>query len=382
MKFTGYKHVQLSSLRFDIPDVKKRSKAAHVAELAASIRESGDDLIHAPTVRAESRELVCGRDRIAALIMLKAKKLWVHLVDCTDAEARMLERAENAYRRPIENRDQLIAEMVALASAQIVAESAVAAREGGTVSPPSKHAVTATARKQVARAAGIKPASVKKAQQRAARKASGGGPSAAAETPSTARREPMASSPGGYDMATSGAAAGGASGEDVQPPTLDLLGCDDASGEAVAKFARGDQEAIDRADQLLRQAQGELRKLTTCTAFQQLHQQVHRVASMVRAARPEFICPWCKGLPKTTVAACEPCAGLGYVSHEIAGRSPPELRNADAPIVMIDGKAFPYADVRDGKGKPGKNGKPVKASKTLSVVTTDGNEADLEAAAD
>lgn len=183
-------------------------------------------------------------------------------------------------------------------------------------------------------------------------------------------------------MAGPGGAAGAAQGEDVQPPTLDLLGCDDASAEMVAKFARKDQDAIDKADQLLRLAQAALRTMTPCTAHQELHAQVHRVASLVRSARPEFICPWCKGLPKPTqqqagAQPCGPCGGLGYVSHEVAGRAPAELRNPEAPKVAIDGKFYPYADIRDGKLP--KNGAPAKKPKTITVTKADGTEADLEA---
>jgi ParB-like chromosome segregation protein Spo0J len=331
MKFTGYKHVSLSSLRFDIPEIKRRTKEAHVTELAATIREFGDEPIHALTVRAESRLVICGRDRLAALMLLKAKKTWVHLADCTDAEAADLEAIENVHRRA-DNRAEVLARAVA-------AKEAALASQWGTDVPPTQR-VKAAARKAVARAAGVSPAAVKKAEQRANRDLKGSG---AAETPSSARRESEASSPVSSHGDPSGTAE--ALGEDVQPLTLDLLGIDDSSVRAVMKFARKDQDAIDEADKHLRLAQTALARMTVCTPFQELRADVHRVASRVRSLRPAFLCPWCKGLPRNEVQ-CQPCLGLGYVPHDVAGRAPREARENDEPIVLIDGKAIPYVDFR------------------------------------
>lgn len=356
MKWLGYKQAALKSLIVDAADIRKRMKSAHIADLAQNIRDSGDDLIHAPTVRAGTKELLCGRDRLAALLMLKVKKAWVHLVDCDDREAKELEVWENVYRRPISNRAELLASLVAQKEQEIKAKRGA---EGGTVSPAPQQSVKAEARRQVARAAGVSPASVKKAEQRAAAKESAAG----AGTPLL--REPAASA---AEPALS-----------PEPGTLDLLGCDDNSARAVAKFARKDQDAIDEADKYLRLAQTALTHMTPGTVQQQLHADVHRVASRVRSHRPDAICPWCKGLPKSEAGACQPCGGAGYVSEEVAGRAPGELVNADAPMVAIDGKFYPYPDVRDGKTKPAKNGTAKKAEKRISAVDGEGNEIPLDA---
>lgn len=344
MTSKGYKQVAFKSIMMDVADIRARSKRAHITELAANIRETLGEPIHSPTVRVPGNVLLCGRDRMAALLLLKAKKFWVRQVECSDSEARELELAENAYRRPVENRAEMIAEMVQLRTAAIKSESVVTEEQGRTVSLPAENAVKAKARKEVARAAGVSVAAVKKAEQRAK--------AAKEEAPA----EPAA----------------------PEPATLDLLFVDDDGARAIMHLARGDQEAIDKADKLLQRAQAALNGLTANALQQQLYADVHRVASRVRSHRPEFICPWCKGLPDL-LEDCQPCLSLGYVSHEIAGRAPPELRTADPPLVMIHGKAWPYADVRDGKAPP-KNGHAKRGG--LTVETTDGEVHDLTVEAD
>lgn len=344
MKWLSYKQVRIASLNVDAADIRKRTKAAHVAELAQNIRESGDQPIHAPTVRASDKRLLCGRDRVAALMMLKAKKAWIHLVDCDDAEAAQLEAWENVYRRPVENRAQILAALVASKEQQI------AAATGDTV-PGSTGRVKAEARRQVARAAGITTGAVKKAEQRA---------KAAAALPSPA--EVM----GEFEGVPQSAVL-----------ALDLLGCDDNSARAVAKYARKDQEAIDEADKYLQLAQRAISGMAAGAVQQQLHADVHRVASRVRSHRPEFLCPWCKGLPKATLPGCVPCAGMGYVPAEVCERAPKELREGPA-MVAIDGVFYPYEDVRAGK-LPATNGTAKKPGKRVTAQDEHGNEIPLDA---
>lgn len=373
MNWLGYRQVRIASIHVEAADIKKRTKAAHVAELAGDIRARGEEPIHAPTIRAKDRKLLCGRDRVAALLCLKVKKIWCHVVECDDKEAKELELAENIYRRA-DNRSELIAQLVSLKEQQIAAQRAAA--EPGTVSQAPYAQPRAIARKAVAKAAGISPAAVRKAEQRAAKNDSGAGPGrAGTETPSEARRESAASS-SPEDMTGSGGAAGATQEEDVQPLTLDLLGLgvDDDGARAVMDLAVGEQAAIDDADKHLRLAQSALSRFSLAVVQQELKEQVRRVASMVRAARPEAICPWCKGLPQ--IAKCEPCHTLGWVTAEKRERAPKELREGP-PMVAIDGVFYPYADVRDGK-LPAKNGKAAKPEKRIKTVLGDGAGNEIE----
>ena len=147
MKWLGYKQVSLKSIRVDMPDIKRRMKAEHVEELARDIRARGDEPIQAPTIRAKTSALVCGRDRYSATLLNGSKKLWVHVVECTDREAEELELAENIYRRA-DNRAELLARLVQLQKQKIRAEEKEAtgntvAGAGGASRPP-KHEKTVT----------------------------------------------------------------------------------------------------------------------------------------------------------------------------------------------------------------------------------------------
>lgn len=351
MKWLGYKRLAFKSVRMDVPDIRRRSKERHVTDLAADIREHGDEPIHAPTIRMPRKELLCGRDRMAALLITKAKRLWVRLAECSDLEAADLEASENIHRRQ-DSRSDVIAKAVS------VKERLLSEREGVTVSQAPQHSAKAAARRAVARAAGVSTGAVRQAEHRAKKRA-----------------ESSATVPGETALSSAPAA------EAEEPaPTLNLLGCDDSSTRTVMKFARPIQEAIDEADRHLRLAQTAIARMPAGALQQDLKEQVRRLASLVRSHRPESICPWCKGLPKATIGSCGGCGGDGFVSAEKVGRAPSECFFRDPPLVVINGKSQPYADVRDGKVKPGVNGAPVigKPIKKISVTLADGTDADLD----
>lgn len=359
MKWLGYKLTKVSAIRFDIPEIKRRTKMAHVAELAADIREAGDEPIHAPTVRAGTNQLICGRDRLAAILILKSKRLWIRIAECDDREARALERRENIYRRPPTDRQREIAELSELKFRELTADQA------GTLSPLSDQTIKAKARKEVAKAAGISPASVKKAEQRAA----------AAKVPPSDGAGAAGNDPAGHDH---GSGESRSPAPPVAEPSINLLGVDEPHARYAAEQAAADQAAIDKAASLLQQAQAVLAKATACTPHQEIKAEINRVAGRVRARRPAAICPWCKACPPEVLGApCAPCGGLGYVPMEIANRAPTELIDHDAPLVAIDGKFYPWADVRDGKAPP-KNGHAKKAKKSISVQDEQGNEIPLD----
>jgi hypothetical protein len=59
MKWSGYRQVQYKAVTMDVADVRARSKAAHVAALAANNREHGDEPRQAPTVEHDSVCATC-----------------------------------------------------------------------------------------------------------------------------------------------------------------------------------------------------------------------------------------------------------------------------------------------------------------------------------
>jgi len=353
MNWKGYKKVAFTSVKTDQADIRARSKQPHVSDLAANIREHGDEPIHAPTVRVPGNVLLCGRDRMAALLVLKTKRVWVRLAECTDEEAADLEASENIYRRH-DDHDSVIARAVRAKEALIRASSTSGDKcpASGTASkkaPKSTQAVKAEARRQVARDAGVTAGAIKQSEQRAAVKESAAG----AHGP--ALREPAAPAV-----------------VPALPPTLNLLGCDDASTRAVCAFAKPYQDAIDEADKHLRLALGALKKIEMSRLGQELRMQVERVGGLVRSKRPEFICPWCKGLPKATFGVCGACNGEGYVSAEVAARADGKLLEASPPVVAFHGRPVPYLDARDGRLP--KNGAPPAPGRSIQVVDEQGRD--------
>lgn len=83
-------------------DIRQRTQAPHVQRLAQSIDQLGP--INCPTVRKDGSRyvLIAGRDRVAAHILLQRPEVRCVVVRCTDQEAVMVELAENAHRRNVD----------------------------------------------------------------------------------------------------------------------------------------------------------------------------------------------------------------------------------------------------------------------------------------
>lgn len=334
MKWLGYR--QFAVARLKLPgDIRARMEKPHVIELAADIRELGGDPMNAPVFR-DNGDLVAGRDRMAATLLNKAKKVWAHVAQCTDQEAADLEVSENLYRRP-HNRDELIAKRV-----RKVAETIETTRRAGGTNVPASQTVKAEARKKVARETGITPAAVRKAEQRAAdfQKKTGAG-TEAGEAPTPA---PVATCP----VETYGVEVAPHFSEHV----TDVI------------------EIIDEADHLLRRVQAMVTKLASqrfpVSLYQRLKEDCHRAAHVVRMARPFAVCPWCKD---TRVADereedCSACEGRGFIVQEQADNVPKELRKSG--VVARDGRFVPATSKSQ--------------SKRLRVQTVgeDGSERDYE----
>ncbi len=78
-------------------DIKKRMKSPSVKELSVSIANLGGRPAQLPTLRGN--DVVFGRDRIAACLLLGQTEIMIQPVRCTDVEALLLEITENLHRR-------------------------------------------------------------------------------------------------------------------------------------------------------------------------------------------------------------------------------------------------------------------------------------------
>src|SRR5262245_18470766 len=135
MNWLGYRQVNVTAITMNQADLRRRVKLPHVVELAASVQAKGGEPIHAPTIRLSKkpdggtrRVLLCGRDRMAAELINKRKRIWVHVAECDDLEAEELEILENLHKRP-EDKPALVAALAKVREAYHRAQDPDAAEQ-------------------------------------------------------------------------------------------------------------------------------------------------------------------------------------------------------------------------------------------------------------
>lgn len=164
MRWLDYQRLPVKSLVLP-GDIRQRMKEPHVIELAASMRGGGGDPIHAPTINGDTNVLIAGRDRMAALLLNKATKVWCHVaVEVTEDDARNLEVDENLHRRH-DDRDALIARKVAKTVESLERDAQLPVAKTGRGAPRT---IKGQAREKVARELGTTPEAIRSAERRAA----------------------------------------------------------------------------------------------------------------------------------------------------------------------------------------------------------------------
>jgi hypothetical protein len=350
MKWLGYKQVPVKSVIVPAAEIKARTKHRHVAELAASATELGDEYANAPTVRVvgDKRLLTAGRDRWAAAILRKAPQIWVHLFEGTDLEASDVEDDENIHRRR-DDRDELIARKVARREAAIDPDDD---ELPVTVSgKPGRHKTAkGLARDQVARELGTTAEAVRAAENRA----------------TTKKRAPTADE---------------IKGKPLEPP-VELWGIPipEAMPNYEFQYVTNAQSALDAADKALRAAQAALTKLAECGIIGQrlaalVRDDVHGAGASVRRLRPAALCPYCKGIAERR-AKCTGCQGIGYVGSEALEGIAPELKQRGADAMVFDGgRLIPIAKARDTKPRSiAPQPKPSASAKKMRIEDEQGND--------
>lgn len=302
MKELGNKLVRVGSLYMD-GDVKARMKEERVAELANNIEENG--LLHPPTVRRDDRKLVAGRDRVAAFMLLKRKSIQVRHVECTDRECEAIELSENVFRRSetASARNKMIKKLVDL-QVDIIAEREQAEKPAGTGKagrPKGRHT---KAREEVAKTLGVKPDTVRRAEDRAA----------AADAVADGPVEPCI----------------GTFGIDISKEFTD---------ECLSI-----QAYLEQADKHIRQAQNALTQLAKSECeFQDAELTHYRdslrdIGAAVRASSPVSLCPYCKGTEGFQENCSAACRCFGWVGSAVMENCPPELLSEEKPVVRhMDG---------------------------------------------
>lgn len=303
MKELGNKSVRIGSLYMD-GDVKARMKEERVAELAKNIEENG--LLHPPTVRRSDRKLVAGRDRVAAFMFLKRKNIQVRHVECTDKECESIELSENVFRRnqTAAERNKMIKQLVDL-QIEILAEREWEDKPRGKGSGSGRpKAIQTQAREEVAKALGVKPDSVRRAEDRAA--------------------------------------AADAEADGPVEPCIGTFGVE--ISKEFTDECLGIQAYLEQADKHVRQAQNALTQLANSEyEFQDAELTHYRdslrdVGAALRAASPVSLCPYCKGTEGYQENCSAACRCFGWVGSAVMENCPPELLSQDEPMVRhMDG---------------------------------------------
>lgn len=344
MSFIGTKRMRFASMVLPGNFMATRA-SARVKELRGSISEHG--LINLPVIQASTKKPLAGHDRIAALLERGDDACEVRLWEGTATDFRRTQIAENLHRRN-DDRGALLAEYSRLAAAEIeAAQPGTAVHLTPSVKPTVSNTSKAEARKKTGAAAGVKPASVKKAEQRARAKAAepeDRGGAEAGEAPSAA---PVA----------------------ALPPGFESFGIEMVPGHVANVVAI--TEALNKADQLLRQAQAAITSIAgkayPTAMYQRLREHVHTAAAQVRYGKPIAVCPWCKSFGPA--GSCNGCQGFGFIVEDQRGGVPKDLW---APgVVAVNGQIVPkvaaplqrFAD---------------KHRMAVKLVGDDGSETDFE----
>lgn len=329
MIWRGYLQVSIRKLRLP-GDIKQRQSQPHVLALAKSIEDNGGDPIHAPTINAETYELIAGRDRMAALLLSGAKKAWCHVVaEVSETDAKRLEIAENLHRRR-DDQDALRAQYVALAEAACSENDSVTQRGSmetiSTLDAKRKGTARGAAIRAVAEAEGVTPRAIRQSLARAE----------ADEEPA----DPSESIEQAAEL----------------PPPVDTY--DVPVAHLAQQFAevRVAQAAMDEADRALRKAQSALSGLKDGSALQRrlhaaVYQQIHNAAENVRYYRPTQLCPFCKALPHL-VERCSCTHGFAGTYDAGFAIAPELLRRGDAAMVSAGGKLTSLSAATAPREKP------------------------------
>lgn len=315
MRWIGYREFDVSKLHLP-GEIAKRMKEPRVEALAASTDELGGEPMQAPTVNADINPpvLVAGRDRMAATLLRKRKKVWCHVgVEWTPLELIKAEIHENLHRRP-EDRDALRAELVNRTAALLPL------KPSGNATGKSGRPETAKgeARRMVAEAEGVSDEAIRHSETRASKKRDEG--------------EAGSRAPGGLAA--------------PPPPPIDL------HGQAMPDHmldVTGLVEQYDKVDQLLRKAQAAATDLGMFGSaapgiVESIKRELHDVAVRVRSEKPAHLCPKCDGKSHPqTGPFCKLCQERGWVTATQYTASPKKHASAEEFLRDLEHRASEHA---------------------------------------
>ena len=305
-------------------DIEERRKSDRVRDLAASIKASG--LIQLPVID-EDRNMVAGRDRIAALLELGHQMVEVRTAHGSPDELKMAELAENIHRRR-DNIDELRAEYVTTLERILKAQKAPPAPDAP---PPLGRPRTARgeAVDMVAAASGVTPNAVRRSLAKLAEEEAG---------------DPAESIEQAADL----------------PPPVETWGV--PVEHLAQEFAeiRIVQAAMDEAARATKAALAAVKALKdggklSSWAFLKVAPALSNAAEDTRYWRPTYLCAYCKGLVHRR-SACTGCAGVGYLGNTAVEGIAQELqrRGEDALVTGPKGTFMTLEQARTPAKAPAK----------------------------
>ncbi len=303
----GYREMRVKRIVWADPNDKfERMAQQRVREMGVTFDQTS--IINAPVVRRSDRKLFAGHDRVAAAELMKREHMLVHVMQGTDDEMAELAIVENLHRRR-DDQDALRRQLQELRAARLPKQSVTQTPLRGRPKSPEGRA-----RDELAPALQTTPAALKQAAYRDRKKERD------ATTP------PPESTP---------------ANRDAPPPPIRSFGM------PIAEHLRAEVEArqlhTDKADRLNQQLLAELTRMSILDPesnpkSRELHALFRIAGAQLRLARPEWLCPYCKGeadLP------CMSCSGRRWWdASQITSAIPDELLlEGEQAHVVVDGRA-------------------------------------------
>lgn len=290
MNFLSVKRIALRRLRLP-GSFRPKLREPGVVLLSKHIDEKG--LFLPVLVRKSDGRVLDGFDRVAAHFVLKREDIWCLLCECTDEEAALIEMEVNVARRHDPARAAKTLEAI---------DSIAATIEPPKVKTPGRPlSKRGVARKKVADALGVSVHAVKSAEYREKRKR----------------------------------------GEKREVRPIKTLGM--TLPETLLKNSHDlgslfDEAAIRAQQALACLTEVESRGLPySPSRLQRLRRELQEMAGVIRNARPDSVCPYCRAIP-AICAGCQACRGAGMLTVNEMANIPAALLDEQVPKVMVGGQ--------------------------------------------
>jgi len=298
------KQVRMSTIKFPA-DIREMMLWPDVKTLAESISQFGQ--FHPIMIRYKTKQIIAGRHRAAAMLLLKKDYIEAKVIECSDLGAELLALAENAHRRHnTTERDEVMEELVRmhLEYQEEEAKKTPYDKLGRKKKPSLKDAF-----EKVAELVDMKPTTVERRHYDRKKK----------------RRGHSKSVPGidslGFKL------------------TKEYRLAMNAVQEMTQSFEWHSKKLISILNKLDKSQGG-----FPFEVSERLREDVRETAKIMRSFRPTHLCPYCKAQAEYQ-KTCRFCYGLGWVGAHVIQDTPSELMDPSNSYVLVGNKLRSLDDV-------------------------------------